>query len=139
LGSGPSGANEIKRHPFFQTIDWDRLYARQISPPFKPQVASEIDTTHFDKEFTALPARDSLAQPVSGSVQEIFGGFTYVNPNVFDEFPENVGRKNSFSQIDEFRSRRLTNTILKDPTFDMPIEEDVEPDGEQECFQMDFS
>jgi len=139
LGSGPSGANEIKRHPFFQTIDWDRLYARQIPPPFKPQVASEIDTTHFDKEFTTLPARDSLAQPVSGSVQEIFGGFTYVNPSVFDEFPENVGRKNSFSQIDEFRSRRLTNTILKDPTFDMPIEEDVEPDGEQECFQMDFS
>uniref|UniRef100_A0A914D3L3 AGC-kinase C-terminal domain-containing protein n=1 Tax=Acrobeloides nanus TaxID=290746 RepID=A0A914D3L3_9BILA len=36
LGSGPNGSNEIKRHPFFQTIDWDRLYARQISPPFKP-------------------------------------------------------------------------------------------------------
>jgi hypothetical protein len=109
---------------------------KKIPPPFKPQVASEIDTTHFDKEFTTLLERNSLAQPASGSVQEIFGGFTYVNPSVLDEFQKMLV-ENSFSQVDEFRSR--TNTILKDLTFEMPIEEDEEPAEEQDCFQMNFS
>jgi hypothetical protein len=77
------------------------------SPPFKPQVASEIDTTHFDKEFTTLLERNSLAQPVSGSVQEIFGGFTYVNPSVLDEFPENVGRKIRLVKSVSFDQRQI--------------------------------
>lgn len=41
LGSG--GAEEIKRHPFFSKhIDWHRLLAKKIQPPFKPSVVSVI-------------------------------------------------------------------------------------------------
>ena len=28
LGAGQDGAEEIKRHPFFADIDWDRVVAR---------------------------------------------------------------------------------------------------------------
>lgn len=36
---GVNGAEEIKRHPFFaKHIDWDRLLAKKITPPFKPSV-----------------------------------------------------------------------------------------------------
>nr|4EL9_A Chain A, Ribosomal protein S6 kinase alpha-3 [Mus musculus]4GUE_A Chain A, Ribosomal protein S6 kinase alpha-3 [Mus musculus]8EQ5_A Chain A, Ribosomal protein S6 kinase alpha-3 [Homo sapiens] len=36
LGAGPDGVEEIKRHSFFSTIDWNKLYRREIHPPFKP-------------------------------------------------------------------------------------------------------
>ncbi|NWS77841.1 KS6AA kinase, partial [Crotophaga sulcirostris] len=53
LGSGPDGAEEIKRHPFYSTIDWNKLYRREIKPPFKPAVGQPDDTFYFDSEFTS--------------------------------------------------------------------------------------
>lgn len=32
LGAGPSGASEIKSHKFFDGVDWQRVYNREISP-----------------------------------------------------------------------------------------------------------
>merc|ERR1719411_1520851 len=52
LGGGPSDAQEIKSHPFFDSIDWTSLEQKKIPPPFKPQVLSETDTRNFDIEFT---------------------------------------------------------------------------------------
>jgi serum/glucocorticoid-regulated kinase 2 len=43
---GSNGADEIKRHPFFaKAIDWRKLWAKKIQPPFKPSVESAIDTS----------------------------------------------------------------------------------------------
>lgn len=53
LGAGIDGVEEIKRHPFFVTIDWNKLYRKEIKPPFKPAVGRPEDTFHFDPEFTA--------------------------------------------------------------------------------------
>ena len=40
---GANGAEEIKRHPFFDKyIDWNRLLAKKIQPPFKPSVVSNV-------------------------------------------------------------------------------------------------
>ncbi|KAJ3337899.1 hypothetical protein HDU93_000344 [Gonapodya sp. JEL0774] len=81
LGSPPLGALAIKRHPFFRTIDWDRLLRKEVRPPHKPMVASETDTSNFDPQFTeALPV-DSLPNsnvpPLSQTVQDHFIGFSY--------------------------------------------------------------
>jgi len=38
LGAG--GAHEIKSHPYFASIDWDKLMAKEIMPPFVPEVSS---------------------------------------------------------------------------------------------------
>ena len=39
LGAG--GAEEIKQHPFFaRSINWSKLLAKKIQPPFKPSVVS---------------------------------------------------------------------------------------------------
>jgi serum/glucocorticoid-regulated kinase 2 len=35
---GSEGAEEIKKHPFFKSIDFKKLLAKQIQPPFKPNV-----------------------------------------------------------------------------------------------------
>uniref|UniRef100_S4RTA2 non-specific serine/threonine protein kinase n=1 Tax=Petromyzon marinus TaxID=7757 RepID=S4RTA2_PETMA len=53
LGGGVDDAKEIMRHSFFAGIIWQDVYDRKMTPPFKPQVASETDTRYFDEEFTA--------------------------------------------------------------------------------------
>ncbi|MBW0495188.1 hypothetical protein O181_034903 [Austropuccinia psidii MF-1] len=78
---GSNGAEEIKRHPFFSQIDWKRLLMKQYTPPFKPSVASAIDTSNFDSEFTSEAPMDSVVEDshLSETVQQQFVGFTY-NP-----------------------------------------------------------
>uniref|UniRef100_A0A8B9QD91 non-specific serine/threonine protein kinase n=1 Tax=Apteryx owenii TaxID=8824 RepID=A0A8B9QD91_APTOW len=53
LGAGSDGVEEIKRHPFFSTVDWNKLFRREIQPPFKPASGKPEDTFCFDPEFTA--------------------------------------------------------------------------------------
>ena len=52
LGGGQEGAKELKRHVFFESINWILLEHRKITPAFKPQVLNETDTRNFDIEFT---------------------------------------------------------------------------------------
>lgn len=49
LGGGPDDAREIQSQDFFQSMDWEKLYRKEIEPPFKPQLASETDTSYFDQ------------------------------------------------------------------------------------------
>uniref|UniRef100_A0A914BZQ2 Ribosomal protein S6 kinase n=1 Tax=Acrobeloides nanus TaxID=290746 RepID=A0A914BZQ2_9BILA len=85
LGSGSTGIEEIKSHAFFATIDWKRLFSRDIPPPFKPAIAANDDTVYFDAEFTKKTPRDSPALPPSAAAHELFRGFSFVSPTVLDD------------------------------------------------------
>jgi serum/glucocorticoid-regulated kinase 2 len=88
---GNTGAQEIKNHPFFATIDWKKLMAKRIQPPFKPSVVSSpknpfnvvqdsaIDTSNFDQEFTSEAPTDSVVDDsqLSETVQLQFQGWSY--------------------------------------------------------------
>jgi serum/glucocorticoid-regulated kinase 2 len=79
---GANGAEDIKQHPFFaKHINWQRLLAKKIQPPFKPSVESVLDVANFDTEFTNEAAQDSVVEDsqLSRTVQDQFRGFTY-NP-----------------------------------------------------------
>jgi p90 ribosomal S6 kinase len=52
-GAGPDGIVDIKRHAFFATINWDKLFKRQVAPPFKPAVSRVDEAFYFDTEFTS--------------------------------------------------------------------------------------
>uniref|UniRef100_A0A4W6G285 non-specific serine/threonine protein kinase n=1 Tax=Lates calcarifer TaxID=8187 RepID=A0A4W6G285_LATCA len=78
LGAGPDGVEEIKRHQFFSTIDWNKLYRREIHPPFKPAAGRPDDTFYFDSEFTAKTPRDSPGVPPSANAHQLFRGFSFV-------------------------------------------------------------
>ncbi|XAR50116.1 Non-specific serine/threonine protein kinase [Bertholletia excelsa] len=79
LGSGLTGADEIKSHKWFRSMNWKKLEARELQPKFKPDVSGKDCTANFDKCWTAMPPDDSpAATPTAG---EHFQGYTYVAPN----------------------------------------------------------
>ncbi|XP_072822298.1 ribosomal protein S6 kinase alpha-2 isoform X4 [Vicugna pacos] len=85
LGAGIDGVEEIKRHPFFITIDWNKLYRKEIKPPFKPAVGRPEDTFHFDPEFTARTPTDSPGVPPSANAHHLFRGFSFVASSLVQE------------------------------------------------------
>ncbi|TPX63199.1 hypothetical protein CcCBS67573_g08737 [Chytriomyces confervae] len=98
LGSGPTGALEIKQHPYLSNVDWARLEKKAITPPFKPLVESETDTSNFDPFFTedpngvapSLPNNGSV--PLSDTMQENFKGFTFEANGLSGSVQSSVGR-----------------------------------------------
>jgi len=84
----------IKRHPFFEGIDWDALYRKKITPPFIPPVSSAVDISQIDPMFTeekpSLEMKSSeeggaeSSAPASAStdaaMQTAFTRFSYVSP-----------------------------------------------------------
>ncbi|XP_011790346.1 PREDICTED: ribosomal protein S6 kinase alpha-2 isoform X4 [Colobus angolensis palliatus] len=85
LGAGIDGVEEMKRHPFFVTIDWNKLYRKEIKPPFKPAVGRPEDTFHFDPEFTARTPTDSPGVPPSANAHHLFRGFSFVASSLIQE------------------------------------------------------
>lgn len=98
LGGGADDALEITQQPFFASIDWPRLYNKEIEPPFKPLVQSETDTTYFDREFTSEPVQLTpppvRAGPLStlsevDEMQTNFVQFSFHNESALDSLREN--------------------------------------------------
>ena len=66
LGSGAGGVRDIIDHPFFASIDFERLVARSLEPPHVPSIASEVDTSHFeDIDDSATHSSDSRCTPTA--------------------------------------------------------------------------
>ncbi|XP_062254119.1 ribosomal protein S6 kinase alpha-1 isoform X1 [Platichthys flesus] len=85
LGSGADGAEEIKRHGFYSTIDWNKLFMREAKPPFRPAVARPDDTFYFDSEFTSRTPKDSPGVPPSAGAHQLFRGFSFIASTLLDE------------------------------------------------------
>ncbi|KAL3586788.1 hypothetical protein D5086_013655 [Populus alba] len=80
LGTG--GANQIKAHPWFNDVAWDKLY--EMEAAFKPEVNGELDTRNFMKFDESDPP--AAARTSSGSRKMLltpkdlsFVGYTYKN------------------------------------------------------------
>ena len=46
---GKEGAHEIKAHPFFHGVDWQRMSKKEGNAPYRPRVQSKLDTSNFDQ------------------------------------------------------------------------------------------
>ncbi|QDZ22986.1 serine/threonine-protein kinase [Chloropicon primus] len=96
LGYGPSGFEQIKKHPFFKTIHWKKLENLEIPSPFKPVVSGVDCVNNFDKEYTELPPLDSpcgtpdvQSPALKAALKENgdpFKGFTYCEPSLLETF-----------------------------------------------------
>uniref|UniRef100_A0AAY4EMC1 Ribosomal protein S6 kinase n=1 Tax=Denticeps clupeoides TaxID=299321 RepID=A0AAY4EMC1_9TELE len=107
LGAGPDGVEEIKRHSFFGTIDWNKLYRREIKPPFKPAVGRPEDTFHFDPEFTSRTPTDSPGVPPSANAHQLFRGFSFVATNLDQEQVVAETRQNSVNPIVQLHGNNI--------------------------------
>jgi protein-serine/threonine kinase len=99
-------------HPFFADVDWNQLAQKNVVPPFKPKLKSELDVSNFDPEFTnamnqggSLNARaaalasgiNPASTPLSPTVQANFEGFTFVDESAMDK--HFAGRSNDLSLV----------------------------------------
>uniref|UniRef100_A0A8D3DJX6 Protein kinase C n=1 Tax=Scophthalmus maximus TaxID=52904 RepID=A0A8D3DJX6_SCOMX len=82
LGGGEDAEREIREHPFFRWLDWDRLERLEMQPPFKPRTGGKKGE-NFDKFFTAAPSVLTPSDPdiLAAINQDDFEGFTFLNPD----------------------------------------------------------
>lgn len=125
LRIGTKGAHEIKAHPWFGGVEWEKLY--QMEAAFIPEVNDELDTQNFEKfEESALPMQtSSKAGPwrkMLSSKDVNFVGYTYKNFEIVND-PELPG-------IAELKKK---NNKPKRPTikslFETVDSEDQSPEG----------
>ncbi|GFO42752.1 protein kinase c [Plakobranchus ocellatus] len=81
LGMPTCPAGPISSQPFFRNIDWEKLEARQLPPPFKPKIKNASDSSNFDSDFTAEKAQ--LTPPDSALLktmnQHVFKHFSFTS------------------------------------------------------------
>uniref|UniRef100_A0A6Q2WZA8 protein kinase C n=1 Tax=Esox lucius TaxID=8010 RepID=A0A6Q2WZA8_ESOLU len=80
LGAGEADASEVKKHRFFQGVNWESLLHKKLAPPFVPQIKMPGDVSNFDEEFTKL--KPVLTPPqtayfLTAEQQEIFADFDF--------------------------------------------------------------
>ncbi|WCJ42726.1 Protein kinase family protein [Euphorbia peplus] len=120
---GTLGADQIKAHPWFKDVAWDRLY--EMEAAFKPEVNGELDTQNFMKfdEVEPVPTRrgsgpgrKAMLTPEDLS----FVGYTYKNFDAVKKLYNSEDLKwiasrsstdslNSDSSVVEYYSRDLSD------------------------------
>ena len=89
LGSGTDGSESIKKHPFFEEVDWDSAFEKQLDPPFVPKLKDETDLKYFDTMFTEEKVdgqkRKNTNRDRERSQSNDYEGFTYTAQSVEKE------------------------------------------------------
>ena len=90
LGYGEEDAEKIKRHKFFDGVDWEKYANKEFDAPFIPEFDNEMDLRYFDKMFTDEPI-DSNRPTVNSRPREhsVYKDFTYVTESVRNNLMEN--------------------------------------------------
>uniref|UniRef100_A0A287BA67 Ribosomal protein S6 kinase n=1 Tax=Sus scrofa TaxID=9823 RepID=A0A287BA67_PIG len=80
------GADAVPpRAPQRPSASPQKLYRKEIKPPFKPAVGRPEDTFHFDPEFTTRTPTDSPGVPPSANAHHLFRGFSFVASSLVQE------------------------------------------------------
>ncbi|KAJ9183790.1 hypothetical protein P3X46_007600 [Hevea brasiliensis] len=110
---GTLGADQIKAHPWFKDIAWDKIY--EMEAAFKPEVNGELDTQNFmnfDEVEPPPTRRGSGPSRKLFSPQDLsFVGYTYKN---FDAIK---GSRHSF-ELKRTSSRSSTDSFQSDSAVD---------------------
>ena len=91
------GAKSVKVHIFFNSINWEQLYLRQVEPPFRPKLSKDkhgvAGGANFDPEFTGMP----IESPQGSSRKYApFEEFTFDGNKIIEEATKNDNVVNEF-------------------------------------------
>jgi serine/threonine protein kinase len=80
LGNLRGGAEDVKKHPWFAGVDWERVYRREIIAPIVPEIAGPGDSSNFEKypdedECPAPMGAAPLIAPVGDPYRHLFDSF----------------------------------------------------------------
>uniref|UniRef100_A0A8C9U9V2 Ribosomal protein S6 kinase n=1 Tax=Scleropages formosus TaxID=113540 RepID=A0A8C9U9V2_SCLFO len=129
LGSGPSGADDVKKHPFYQKINWKDLAAKKVPAPFKPVIRGEMDVSNFAEEFTEMDPTFSPASLFNGPVPCALGvqGYSFMAPSILFKPNAVVGDLSELSSASERPGAAAVarSAMMKDSPFYMNYELDL--------------
>ncbi len=125
---GYNGAEEIKQHPYFEGIDFNRVFAKAYNPPFVPELNNELDLRYFDPGFTTEEVesfKENIIEPNKQTEIE-FQGFTYQPEDLIVEEEKNEGVLN-----EEIKEDFEDGNIHERPSIEVQIEEQNENTEEE--------
>lgn len=73
---------DVKDHPFFAQINFEKLQKKEIKPPYVPRLNGEMDLSQIDREFTSQqPNPESLIPAKTyGTLRDVeFQGFSFAS------------------------------------------------------------
>jgi len=84
LGCLDKGEEDIRTHSFFRRLDWAKIEAREVQPPFKPKITDPRLGENFDPQFKRVKVE---CTPPNATAKYIldhlkgneFGGFSWYN------------------------------------------------------------
>mmetsp|Transcript_44932 Transcript_44932/g.71759 ORF Transcript_44932/g.71759 Transcript_44932/m.71759 type:complete len:602 (-) Transcript_44932:1808-3613(-) len=135
------GVRELKDHPFFKKLDWEKLLQRQIEPPFQPNIANgSEDISNFSEQFTALdpthPDDEEFARYEKHLKRESssdFAGFSFTRESYLEkamatkvalkEQPLTVPENREKSEAEE--APRAVEQVVKEGVNDTTIPDDA--------------
>ena len=84
LGSGPGDVKELEHSQFFVSLNFEKVYKKEYTPIYKPNLGGETDVANFDPTFTNEAAYDSVVDTsqLSEKMKGTFQGFTYEDTSV---------------------------------------------------------
>ena len=77
---GYNSADEVKNHPFFKGIDFDKVLKKEYKPPFVPKLKDDTDLRYFDDNFTQLTVENEKSEEKADEDDKDefkFEGFSY--------------------------------------------------------------
>ncbi|WOL04287.1 serine/threonine-protein kinase tricorner-like isoform X2 [Canna indica] len=85
---GTNGADEIKVHPWFAGVEWNKLY--QMDAAFIPEVKDELDTQNFEKfeesaDQSETSSKSGPWRKMLSSKDFNFMGYTYKNFEIVND------------------------------------------------------
>ena len=88
------GVSGLKRSQFFDTIDWQKLELKEVTPPYCPSASDSADNelSNFHEEFTKMSLPRSVTEMACDSYRprrvesDLFRGFSFTQPDF--ELPE---------------------------------------------------
>lgn len=106
--------DDVLAHPFYSSLDLDKLMKKDVTPPWKPGVKGPEDTSRIAPEFTAEnPAvtpspMDSKLKDATGATPPSFGGFTFEGQSDMAQSAA-AGGAGDAEADDRLAARRVSN------------------------------